>query len=158
MKDGALDDLDRWILYELQQDSRNTSSGDIAERAGVSASTVRNRIHRLEDEGIIRGYHLDIDYEEAGFPLYTKLICTAPISRREELARETLSVRGVVAVREVMTGHQNVYINVIGTDHDDLSRITRELNELGLEISDERIIRNEYICPYSDFRSPAEHD
>jgi Lrp/AsnC family leucine-responsive transcriptional regulator len=158
MKDGTLDDLDRWILYELQQDARNTSSGDIAESAGVSPSTVRNRIHRLEDAGIIHGYHLDIDYEEAGFPLYTKLICTAPISRREELARETLSVRGVVAVREVMTGEHNVFINVIGTDHDDLSRITREINDLGLEVSDERIIRNEYICPYSDFQSSNEHN
>jgi Lrp/AsnC family leucine-responsive transcriptional regulator len=152
MTDDVLDDLDRWILYELQQDARDTSSGDIAERADVSPSTVRNRIHRLEERGIIRGYHLDIDYEKAGFPLYTKLICTAPIDQREELARQTLSVRGVVAVREVMTGKQNIYTNVIATDHDDLSRITREINDLGIEVSDERIIRDEYICPYSGFQ------
>jgi Lrp/AsnC family leucine-responsive transcriptional regulator len=158
MNNDALDDLDRCILYELQQDARDTSSSDIAKRIDVSSSTVRNRIHRLEDRGIIRGYHLDIDYERAGFPLYTKLICTAPINQREELARQTLSVRGVVAVREVMTGNQNIYINVIATDHDDLSRITREINDLGVEVSDERIIRDEYICPYSGFQLSDEHD
>lgn len=156
MKDGKLDELDKRILYELQQDARNTSSGDVAREADVSPSTVRNRIHQLEDEGIIKGYHLDIDYEEAGFLLYTKLICTAPIDEREELARQALKVPGVAAVREVMTGDENVYINAVGEDHDDLSRIGRELNEIGLHISDERLIRNEYVCPYHGFLGAEE--
>lgn len=154
MKNGELDELDKRILYELQRDARNTSSGDIAGVADVSASTVRNRIHRLEDEGIIRGYHPDVDYEEAGFLLYTKLICTAPIDEREELAKRALGVPGVAAVREVMTGDRNVYINAVGRDHDDLSRIGRELNELGLDIADEQLIRNEYVCPFYGFHPP----
>lgn len=90
-------------------------------------------------------------YEKAGFQLYAKIVCTAPIAERERLAQEALEVSGVAAVREIMTGHENIFINVVGTDHDDLSRITRELNELGLEISDEEIIRNEYVCPYHGF-------
>ncbi|MFC6835356.1 Lrp/AsnC family transcriptional regulator [Halomarina ordinaria] len=152
MRDGELDDVDRRILYELQRDARRTSSGDIAGEMDISASTVRNRIQRLEQAGIIRGYHVDIDYEAAGFPLYTKLICTAPIDEREELARRALEVPGVAAVREVMTGDHNVYVNAVGRDHDDLSRLGRELSALGLHISDEELIRNEYVCPYHGFR------
>ena len=49
----GLDDLDRAILGALQRDARHTSSGEIAERMDVSASTVRKRIQRLESEGII---------------------------------------------------------------------------------------------------------
>lgn len=151
MKDGKLDRLDKRILYELQQDARSTSSGDIAEKVDVSPSTVRTRIHRLEERQIIRGYHLDIDYERAGYPLFTKIICTAPIAEREELARAARAVQGVTAVREIMTGERNVYVNAIGESHDDLSRIGRRLNDIGLKIVDEQLIRDEYVCPYHGF-------
>ncbi|WP_226043285.1 Lrp/AsnC family transcriptional regulator [Natrinema sp. DC36] len=151
MKRGTLDELDRHILYALQQDARHTSSGDIAEERGISASTVRKRIQRLEEEGIISGYHVEIDYEEAGLPLHAKLICSAPIPQREELAKQALDIHGVEAVREIMNGHDNIYINIIGVDHDDLSRIGQELYDLGLDIEDEQIIRHEYVCPYRGF-------
>ncbi|WP_049981425.1 Lrp/AsnC family transcriptional regulator [Halolamina rubra] len=151
MKQGELDDVDRHILYYLQQDARRTSSSEIAEKLGLSASTVRTRINKLEDSGIIRGYHLDIDYDLAGYPLYTKIICTAPVADRDELAQAAQQIEGVTAVREIMTGERNVYVNTIGRDHDDLNRISEELDALGLEIVDEQIIRDEYVCPYQGF-------
>ncbi|MFP4188947.1 MAG: Lrp/AsnC family transcriptional regulator [Halobacteriales archaeon] len=151
METVELDEVDKQILYELQKDARTTSSSDIATELDISPSTVRNRIHRLEDEGVIRGYHIDIDYEKAGYPLFTKIICTAPIPEREELADEARQVEGVTAVREIMTGQRNVYVNAIGQSHDDLSRIGRELSQLGLTIVDEQLIRDEYFCPYHGF-------
>ena len=151
MKNGVLDELDKHILYRLQCDARRISSRTIADEMDVAASTVRNRIRQLEERGIILGYHVDIDYEAAGFPLYAKIICTAPVTEREELAKAALEVTGVAAVREVITGHKNIYINAVGTDHDDLSRIGRELSELGLEVIDEQVIRTEYVCPYHGF-------
>jgi DNA-binding Lrp family transcriptional regulator len=151
MKDGQLDSTDRGILYYLQQDARRTSSSDIAEKLGLSSSTVRTRLKELETSGIIRDYHLDIDYDLAGYPLYTKIICTAPIPERDSLANRAQEVHGVTAVREIMTGKRNVYVNAIGEDHDDLNRISRELDELGLDIVDEQLIRDEYVCPYHGF-------
>lgn len=159
MNDGVLDDLDRRILYALQRDSRNTSASDIADAAGVSASTVRKRIHRLEARDIITGYRLEVDYEVAGFQLHTLILCTAPIPEREELAKRALGVNGVVAVREVMTGHENVHVEVLGHDGDDLSRIGRELDGIGLEIEDEDLIRNEYTHAFEGFATEvAESD
>jgi DNA-binding Lrp family transcriptional regulator len=158
MRDGELDSTDRSILYYLQQDARRTSSNDIAERLGLSASTVRTRINKLEDSGIIRGYHIDIDYDLAGYPLYTKIICTAPVTDRDALADRAREVHGVTAVREIMTGKRNVYVNAIGQTHDDLNRIARELDELGLDIVDEQIIRDEYVCPYYGFLEEDEGD
>lgn len=151
MRDGELDSTDRSILYYLQQDARRTSSSDIADRLGLSPSTVRTRINKLEDRGIIRGYHIDIDYDLAGYPLYTKIICSAPVTDRDVLADRAREVHGVTAVREIMTGKRNVYVNAIGRSHDDLNRIAGELDALGLDIVDEQLIRDEYVCPYHGF-------
>jgi len=156
MKNGELDDIDKCILYYLQQDARGTSSSDIAEELDLSASTVRTRLNKLETSGIIRGYHLDIDYDLAGYPLYTKIICTAPIPDRDTLANEAREINGVTAVREIMTGERNVYVNAIGKDHDDLNRITEDLDSLGLDIVDEKLIRDEYVCPYHGFLGEGE--
>ncbi len=146
-----LDALDRHIIYRLQHDARNTSANAIAEEMDVAASTVRNRINRLEQNGVINGYYLDVDYERTGFQLHTLIICNAEIPDREELARQALEIEGVVAVREVMTGSENVHVEVVGRDGDDLSRIGQELDALGLEVVDEDIIRNEYVHAYEGF-------
>ncbi|MFB6126838.1 MAG: Lrp/AsnC family transcriptional regulator [Halolamina sp.] len=151
MKNGELDATDKRILYYLQQDARHTSSGDIAEELDLSPSTVRTRLNKLEESAIIRGYDIDIDYELAGYPLYTKIICTAPVPDRDELAAEAQGVHGVTAVREIMTGKRNVYVNAIGRSHDDLNRIAGELDDIGLDIVDEQIIRNEHVCSYEGF-------
>jgi DNA-binding Lrp family transcriptional regulator len=156
MKEGELDSVDRHILYYLQQNARTTSSTDIGEKLGLASSTVRTRINKLEDTGIIRGYHIDIDYDLAGYPLYTKIACTASVPERDELANKARDVQGVTAVREIMTGERNVYVNAIGEDHDDLNRISEELDELGLRIIDEQLIRDEYVCPYHGFLSEDE--
>jgi len=153
-----LDAIDREILYELQRDARRTSSRDVADALDISASTVRNRIDRLEQMGVIRGYHVDIDYELAGYPLYTKIICTAPIDDRDRLAARATEVDGVTAVREIMTGERNVYVNAIGENHDDLNRIGRRLSDLGLTVVDEQIIRDEYVCPYRGFHEDGDEE
>jgi DNA-binding Lrp family transcriptional regulator len=151
-----LDELDRRILYMLQDEARHTSSSDVAETLEVSASTVRNRIQRLEADGVIRGYHADVDYEAAGYQLFTLIVCTAPIPEREELAEAAADVDGVVAVQEVMKGEENVLVRAIGADGDDLTRIGEELDELGLRVSDEDLIRNTHQSPYAQFDDSGE--
>lgn len=151
METVDLDDIDRCILYALQEDSRRMSASTIADRVDVSARTVRNRIERLEESGVINGYRLDVDFESAGYQLHTMVVCTAPIAEREQIAKEAVDVPGVINVREIMTGDQNLLVEVVGTDGDDLSRITSDLDELGLHINDEDIIRNEYDSAFHEF-------
>lgn len=156
MASSELDSLDRRILHTLQREARHTSSSDVAAELDVSASTVRNRIQRLEADGVIKGYHADVDYEAAGYQLFTLIVCTAPIPEREELAMAAAEVSGVVEVQEVMTGEANVLVRAIGTDGDDLSRIGEELDELGLRVSDEDLIRNTHRRPYAQFGASAD--
>jgi hypothetical protein len=46
-----LDDVDRGIRHRRQVEARNTTAGEIAEKVGGSAGTVRNRIDILEADG-----------------------------------------------------------------------------------------------------------
>jgi len=156
MTETEIDEIDQRIIHALQGDARHTSASDIAESLDVSARTVRNHINDLEESGIIQEYDVGVDYEAAGYQLHTLIVCTAPIHEREEIAREALSVSGVVGVREVMTGEKNVHVEVVGTDGNDLSRIGRDLQETGLHVADEDIIRNEYATPFDEFDEMTE--
>ena len=158
MDEVDLGELDRFIVYALQRDARHTSASEIADEAGVSPSTVRKHIAKLEEQGIIGGYHVDVDFERAGYQLQTLIICTAEIPEREELARQAREIEGVVAVREVMTGAENVHVEVVGRDGDDLSRIGRELDAIGLHVEDEDLIRNEYFTPFDGFATPDDDE
>jgi DNA-binding Lrp family transcriptional regulator len=156
MAESNIDEIDQRIIHALQGDARHTSASDIAESLDVSARTVRNHITRLEESGVIQEYDVGVDYEAAGYQLHTLIVCTAPIHEREELAREALTVPGVVGIREVMKGEENVHVEVVGTDGNDLSRIGRDLQEVGLHVAGEDIIRNEYATPFDGFANSDE--
>lgn len=142
-----LDDVDRGILYALQQDARNTTTRELSDVVGVAASTVSNRIAELEGDGIITDYVAKLDYDLAGFPLHVLITGTAPIAEREDLAREALAVPGVVNVRELMIGRDNIQIETVGESNDDITRIVKELSEMGVAIRQEILIRNQYFGP-----------
>ena len=64
----VLDAIDRRILAELQADGRMTNV-ELARRAGISAPPCLRRVRRLEEAGIIRGYHADSDPQKLGWEI-----------------------------------------------------------------------------------------
>lgn len=135
----------------LQREARETTAQEIADRVGVSPSTIRNRIDQLETDGIIKGYHPEIDYEAANLPLQVLFICTAPPTRRTELVESILDVKGVVDVREMMTGRRNIHVEIVATSTTDVTRITDAIHELGLEIESSELIKQRKIQPFNHF-------
>ena len=65
---GGMDSRDRKILALLQEDAR-LSYSDIGSAVGLAASSVHDRVRKLEKTGVIRGYRADIDHERAGLPI-----------------------------------------------------------------------------------------
>jgi DNA-binding Lrp family transcriptional regulator len=61
-----LDRIDRRILEELQSDAR-LSSADLAERVSLTTSPCWRRVKRLEEEGLISGYHARLDARRLGY-------------------------------------------------------------------------------------------
>jgi len=66
MAANRLDEIDRKILAELQDDGRMTNV-ELARRVGISAPPCLRRVRTLEEAGYIRGYHADVNARELGF-------------------------------------------------------------------------------------------
>ena len=149
------DDVDRGILQLLQRDARNLTAVDISERVGVSDSTVRNRIRHLEERDIIEGYVPMIDYELAGYQLQVRILCTAGIVERGDMAREALEKEGV-DIHEMMTGRRDVEMTAVVPRPDDPTALAKELVEMGLDIESEELIRHHYFQPFNHFGTGSE--
>jgi Lrp/AsnC family leucine-responsive transcriptional regulator len=65
---SLLDPANRRILADLTEDPR-LSAAELARRVGMSAPAVRERVARLEQAGVIRGYRLDVDPAAIGLPV-----------------------------------------------------------------------------------------
>jgi len=63
-----LDDIGWHILHELQENAR-ISFAELGRRVGLSIPAVTERVHRMEDAGIITGYHAEVNPEKVGYPI-----------------------------------------------------------------------------------------
>jgi Lrp/AsnC family transcriptional regulator, leucine-responsive regulatory protein len=63
-----MDAVDRAVLTELAADPR-LPTAELARRVEVSVPTARDRLRRLQESGVIRGYRLDVDPAALGYPV-----------------------------------------------------------------------------------------
>jgi Lrp/AsnC family leucine-responsive transcriptional regulator len=90
----ALDDIDRRIVAELQADAR-LSLADLGRRIGLSAPATGERVRRLEESGVITGYHAQVDPLALGYPIAAVLRirpAVQQLSKIPPLARESPEV------------------------------------------------------------------
>jgi len=66
MPHTKLDPIDRKILAELQADGRMTNV-ELSQRVGISAPPCLRRVRTLEEMGLIKGYHADVNARALGF-------------------------------------------------------------------------------------------
>src|SRR4051812_34469295 len=66
--ESQLDDVSWHILEALQEDAR-ISYSELGRQVGMSPPAVAERVRRMEDMGIITGYHATINLEKVGFPI-----------------------------------------------------------------------------------------
>ncbi|WP_066416035.1 Lrp/AsnC family transcriptional regulator [Halorubrum aethiopicum] len=113
-----LDDTDRAILRILQEDAR-TPFSEIARRIDMSSATVHDRVGRMEDAGVIEGYHASVDPKAVGYGV-SALVGLRVEQGREEDALERL--REIEGVREIhlTTGEWDVILRVVAEDTDRL--------------------------------------
>ena len=65
---GEIDAVNRRVLEELQREPRLTMS-ELGRRVGMSSPSVTERVRRMEEAGVIRGYRLDLNPAALGLPI-----------------------------------------------------------------------------------------
>lgn len=63
-----MDSTDREIVSLLEKDARLTY-GEVGKRVGLAASSVHDRVRKLEKAGVLRGYRADVDFAAVGLPI-----------------------------------------------------------------------------------------
>ncbi|MFW9799133.1 MAG: Lrp/AsnC family transcriptional regulator [Candidatus Thorarchaeota archaeon] len=84
-----IDRYDEKIIEELFLDSRR-SLRDIGKKVKLSASSVRNRMARLKELGVIRRYTVDVDWRKMGYDIQVLLLITSWTGASREIY-ETLT-------------------------------------------------------------------
>ena len=120
-----LDDLDFQILRLLEEDARR-SSREVAEKLGVATGTVYNRVKRLTDEGVIKGYIPIIDASKVGFELTALVLLQADGKYLVDVENEIAKIDGVSCVYDI-TGDFDAAVITRFRDRASLNRFIKSL-------------------------------
>jgi Lrp/AsnC family leucine-responsive transcriptional regulator len=106
-----IDDTDEQILRLLQTQAR-MSITELAERVNLSATPCARRIKRLEDSGIITGYHTQTDAQKLGYPLavFIAISMDRHTADRFELFEEKIQSFDEVVSCSIVTGRTEDYL------------------------------------------------
>jgi Lrp/AsnC family leucine-responsive transcriptional regulator len=123
-----LDERDEAIVGALQLDARATYA-DIGSRVGLSASSVHDRVRKLEAAGVIAGYRAVIDPQAVGL-MVTALIAVTPLDPQQpddlpERLGDFSEVQDCLSV----AGEANYVLKVRTRNTTDLEELIRRLRE-----------------------------
>ena len=123
-----LDHRDLEILAALQEDARATYA-DVARRVGLSPSSVHQRVRKLEESGVIRGYRAMVDPQAVGLYV-TALVSVMPLDPRQpddlpDRVEELPEIEDCYSV----AGGENYILKVRTRTTADLEDLLRRLRE-----------------------------
>jgi len=123
-----LDERDEAILAVLQRRGRATFS-DIGKEVGLSPSTVHERVRKLEQTGVVRGYRAEVDPEAVGLYV-TALVSVMPLDARQpdDLPQRVQELPEVEDCHSV-AGDENYILKVRTRTTADLEDFLRRLRE-----------------------------
>ena len=114
---ATLDQIDRRLLAELQAEGRVTNV-DLARRVGLTAPPCLRRVRALEEEGIIRGYHADLNPSKLGFAITVFAMVSLRSQAEEDLRAFEEHIKALPEVREchMLNGEIDFILKIVSRD------------------------------------------
>lgn len=118
------------LLHALQEDAR-LSYADLGRRVGLSPSATAERMRRMEEDGIIRGYTVEIDREALGLPILAYIRMTCDGQRYQPFLK---FVHTLPEVREChhVTGGEAFFLQITTASIAELERTIERLLPYGI--------------------------
>ncbi|MBV1799120.1 Lrp/AsnC family transcriptional regulator [Siccirubricoccus sp. G192] len=98
-----MDEIDRNITVALQLDG-SAGLAELAKVAGLSVSATAERVKRLEERGVIRGWRADLDPAAAGCPLLAHILVAVAPGREDAAFRKAMRRHEAVLECHAVTG------------------------------------------------------
>ena len=118
-----IDEIDKHILNIIQEDAR-ISNAEIARQINLAPSATLERIRKLEESKIIRGYAADLDAAQLGFGL-TAFVAIRTKDCSDEADKVLAAIPEVLEVHDT-AGDDDYLLKVRAKDAEDLAGILRE--------------------------------
>ncbi len=118
------DQTDRRIVRLLQENARR-SNKELAGAVGIASSTCSERLRRLENDGVFRGFHADVDSEWLGIGLGAMVAIRLRRHEAREVERfweHALAMPEVIGVSH-LTGVNDFLVHVVVRDADHLREL-----------------------------------
>jgi len=114
---AKLDDIDRKILQLLQDDGRMTNV-ELARRVGISAPPCLRRVRALEEHGLIKGYHAELDGGVLGYGITVFAMVGLHSQAEADLVAFEERVKAWPFVREcyMLNGEIDFMLKVVARD------------------------------------------
>jgi Lrp/AsnC family leucine-responsive transcriptional regulator len=125
----VLDEIGWRLLEALQADARLSFSA-LGRRVGLSAPAVAERVRRLEDAGIIRGYRLELGLEPLGLPISALIRVSAPEEKCPGLKAFVAGLPEVLECHHV-TGSDSFVLRVAASTVGHLEAVIEALGRFG---------------------------
>jgi len=122
---ARLDEVDKAILKELISNAR-LSFREIAKRVGVSTATVANKVRKMEEEGVIRGYTALVDLEKLGYDVTALIEVVISKGKVADVEEEIAKMPNVQAVYDV-TGQSDAIVLARFKSRAELSKFLKKL-------------------------------
>jgi DNA-binding Lrp family transcriptional regulator len=123
-----LDPIDRRILTELLADGRITNV-ELSRRAQISAPPCLRRVRALEERGLIKGYHADIDARMLGYEVFAYAMVGLQSQADADLRAFEAQAAAWPIVREcaMLSGEVDYLLTCAARDLDAWHAFVREL-------------------------------
>ena len=123
MQRVKLDEIDRMILREMQADGRITNV-ELANRVGMSAPPCLRRVRALEEAGLIRGYHAELDAKSLGYEVTVFAMVSLRSQAEADLVAFEQMVAGWPIVREchMLNGEIDFILKCVAHDLSEFQR------------------------------------
>ncbi|HLV06504.1 MAG TPA: Lrp/AsnC family transcriptional regulator [Croceibacterium sp.] len=114
---ATLDSIDRRLLAELQAEGRITNV-DLASRVGLTAPPCLRRVRALEEAGVIRGYHADLDAPSLGFTIMVFAMVSLKSQAEGDLRAFEQHIATLPEVREchMLNGEIDFILKIVSRD------------------------------------------
>lgn len=109
-----VDRLDRLILAYLEREGR-IGFAELGRRVGLSSPAVAERVRRLEDSGVITGYHAHVDPTKFNRGILAIVSLTIPGDECPNVGKLVEGIHGIVECHRVTGEHSAVMKVAVGT-------------------------------------------